>query len=75
VLDEIVDRHVERRQTAARIIAETGFDAAIVQRICRLIDRNEYKRRQMATGLKVTTVAFGPGRRVPIARGWHENAS
>ncbi len=73
VLDEIVDRHVERRQTAARIIAETGFDGPTVRRICRLIDRNEYKRRQMATGLKVTTVAFGPGRRVPIARGWHEN--
>lgn len=72
VLDEIVDRHVERMQSAARITAETGFDGATVRRICRLIDRNEYKRRQMATGLKVTGVAFGPGRRVPIARGWHE---
>lgn len=72
VLDEIVDRHVERRQSAGRIIREAGFDAEIVRRICRLIDRNEYKRRQMATGLKVTSVAFGPGRRVPIARGWHE---
>jgi NAD+ synthase (glutamine-hydrolysing) len=71
VLDEIVDRHVERRQSAATIARETGFDAAEVSRICRLIDRNEYKRRQMATGLKVTSVAFGPGRRVPIARGWH----
>lgn len=71
VLDEIVDRHVERKQSAATIVSETGFDEAEVARICRLIDRNEYKRRQMATGLKVTGVAFGPGRRVPIARGWH----
>ena len=71
VLDEIVDRHVERKQSAATIVRETGFVADEVARICRLIDRNEYKRRQMATGLKVTGVAFGPGRRVPIARGWH----
>ncbi|HHN77392.1 MAG TPA: NAD(+) synthase, partial [Phycisphaerales bacterium] len=69
VLDEIVDRFVERRQSPARIVAETGFDDETVRRICRLIDRNEYKRRQMATGLKVTHVAFGPGRRMPIARG------
>ena len=73
VLDEIIDRHVERRQSAARIIERTGFDAETVRRICRLIDRNEYKRRQMATGLKVTSVAFGPGRRMPIARGWHDS--
>lgn len=71
VLDEIVDRHVEKKQSAGSIVRETGFDAVEVARICRLIDRNEYKRRQMATGLKVTSVAFGPGRRVPIARGWH----
>ncbi|MBZ0172691.1 MAG: NAD(+) synthase, partial [Phycisphaerales bacterium] len=73
VLDEIVDRFVERRQSPGRIIDEAGFDADTVRRICRLIDRNEYKRRQMATGLKVTHVAFGSGRRVPIARGWHED--
>lgn len=71
VLDEIVDRHVEKKQSPATISQETGFERTIVDRICRLIDRNEYKRRQMATGLKVTSVAFGPGRRVPIARGRH----
>lgn len=70
VLDEIVDRHVERWQSADRIIRETGFDEPTVRRICRLIDINEYKRRQAALGLKVTGVAFGPGRRMPIARGW-----
>ncbi|MEM0984465.1 MAG: NAD+ synthase [Planctomycetota bacterium] len=68
VLDEIVDRHVDSRQSPDRITSETGFDAALVRRICRLIDINEYKRRQAAIGLKVTQTAFGPGRRIPVAR-------
>jgi len=66
-LDEIVERHIEGHQNASRIIDETGFDTEIVTRICKLIDRNEYKRQQMAVGLKVTSKAFGPGRRMPIA--------
>lgn len=70
VLDEIVERHVEHRQSSARITAETGFDPAVVTRVCRLIDLNEYKRRQLAVGLKITHVAFGPGRRMPIAQRW-----
>lgn len=70
VLDEIIERYVEGRQSAARIAGETGFDSAVVGRMTRLIDVNEYKRRQMATGLKVTSVAFGTGRRMPIAQGW-----
>lgn len=70
VLDEIVERHVERKQSSARITGETGFDAALVARVCRLIDLNEYKRRQYAVGLKITHVAFGPGRRMPIAQRW-----
>jgi NAD+ synthase (glutamine-hydrolysing) len=70
VLDEIIERHVEHRQSSARITAETGFDPAVVARVCRLIDLNEYKRRQLAVGLKITHVAFGPGRRMPIAQRW-----
>jgi NAD+ synthetase len=70
VLDQIVERYVERRQSPAHIIRETGFDAPTVHRIVRLIDFAEYKRKQAAVGLKVTTVAFGSGRRVPIAQGW-----
>jgi len=70
LLDEIVHRHIEGHQNASRIIDETGFDAGTVNRICKLIDRNEYKRQQMAVGLKVTTKAFGPGRRMPIAQRW-----
>ncbi|MBL8746533.1 MAG: NAD+ synthase [Phycisphaerae bacterium] len=70
MLDEIIERYVEGRQCAARIERETGFDSAIVRRIVRLIDTSEYKRRQMATGLKVTGLTFGPGRRWPIAQGY-----
>jgi len=67
VLDRIIHRHVEQSQSARRIVEETGIDRETVERICRLIDRNEYKRRQMPTGLKVTGRAFGSGWRMPIA--------
>ncbi len=70
ILDEIVERHIERGQSSARIAEETGFDPALVARICRLIDLNEYKRRQLAVGLKITHTAFGSGRRMPIAQRW-----
>jgi NAD+ synthetase len=68
VLDQIVDRYVERDQSPKRIVAETGFDAELVRRYVRLIDRNEYKRKQTPPGLKITGKAFGFGRRMPIAQ-------
>jgi NAD+ synthetase len=67
VLDAIIERYVEGREDPARIVRETGFDAEVVARIVRLIDLSEYKRKQAAVGLKVTSVAFGTGRRWPIA--------
>ncbi|MGH7243187.1 MAG: NAD+ synthase [Phycisphaerales bacterium] len=74
VLDEILSRYVERRQSAGEIIREcagrAGFDEATVRRIVRLTDLSEYKRKQAAIGLKVTGVAFGSGRRMPIAQSW-----
>jgi NAD+ synthetase len=70
VLDEIIERYVGGRQGAESIARETGFDAALVKKVARMIDVAEFKRRQAAVGLKVTSVAFGPGRRYPIARGW-----
>lgn len=70
ILDQIVHRHIELHQSASRIIEETGIDAEIVRRFCSLIDRNEYKRQQMAVGLRVTSKAFGAGRRMPIAQRW-----
>ena len=52
--------------------SQLGFDEATVKRVIRLIDFNEYKRRQAAPGLKVTTKAFGVGRRFPIAQRYRE---
>lgn len=74
VLDEILSRYVEHRQSASTILRECagreGFDEATVRRVIRLTDLSEYKRKQAAIGLKVTGVAFGSGRRVPIAQRW-----
>lgn len=68
VLDEIIERFVEREQSARQIIKETDFDEQVVLRMIRLIDLNEYKRKQAAPGLKITGRAFGFGRRMPIAQ-------
>ncbi len=71
VLDAILHRYVEEEKSAAQIIAE-GFDPATVLKIITLIDRSEYKRRQSAPGLKVTSRAFGSGRRMPIAQNYRQ---
>jgi NAD+ synthase (glutamine-hydrolysing) len=67
VLDRILKARVEAGRSLAEIVAG-GEDASTVQRVLRMIERNEYKRRQMAPGLKVTPTAFGVGWRMPIAR-------
>ncbi|MFW6336389.1 MAG: NAD+ synthase [Phycisphaeraceae bacterium] len=72
VLDEIIERYVEREQSVRDIVNETSFDAEMVEKIARLIDRNEYKRKQTPPGLKITGRAFGFGRRMPIAQRWNE---
>ena len=71
VLDAILEAYVVHGKAAAEIIA-SGFDEATVKRVVRLIDLNEYKRRQAAPGLKVTSKAFGVGRRIPIAQRYRE---
>ena len=71
VLDAILDLYVVQGKSLADIIA-AGFEAATVRKVIRLIDLSEYKRRQAAPGLKVTTKAFGMGRRVPIAQKYWE---
>jgi NAD+ synthase (glutamine-hydrolysing) len=68
VLDEIIERFVEQEQSAKQIIEDTGFDPEVVLKMIRLIDLNEYKRKQAAPGLKITGRAFGFGRRMPIAQ-------
>ncbi len=65
-LDAILERYVEREESLD-IIVEAGFDRTVAERIARLVDFSEYKRKQAAVGLKVTSRAFGTGRRMPIA--------
>ena len=67
VLDAILERYVVESESVDQIIA-AGFEKELVSRIARLIDLNEYKRRQAAPGLKVTSKAFGVGRRIPVAQ-------
>ena len=67
ILDAILHRYVEEDKSAGDIVAD-GFDRATVLKVIKLIDRSEYKRRQAAPALKVTSRAFGTGRRMPIAQ-------
>ena len=66
ILDPIVAAYVEDRLDAEAIIAH-GFDRATVESVVHRINQNEYKRLQAAPGIKVTSKAFGYGRRMPIA--------
>ena len=66
VLDPIVQAYVEEHLGADAIVAR-GFDRQTVLDVLRLIDNSEYKRRQAAPGLKISSTAFGVGRRFPIA--------
>ena len=68
LLDQILELHVEQSQSAEEIIAR-GFDERTVHRILRLVRAAEFKRKQAAPVLKVTSRAFGTGWRMPIARG------
>ncbi len=70
VLDKILYLYLDQRYSKDKIIEE-GFDAEIVNWVIRMFNRNEYKRRQAAPGLKVTSKAFGVGRRMPIAAKYH----
>jgi NAD+ synthetase len=65
VLDAVLEAYVERCQAAEEIVA-TGLERSAVEQVVRLIDANEYKRRQAAPGIKISTKAFGGGRRYPI---------
>jgi NAD+ synthase (glutamine-hydrolysing) len=65
VLDPILEAYVEADLTSAELV-EAGFDEELVQRVVRLVDLAEYKRRQSPPGVRVTPKAFGKDRRVPI---------
>ncbi|HKG67562.1 MAG TPA: NAD+ synthase [Segetibacter sp.] len=65
ILDEILYQYIERRK-GPQEIKEQGFDAALVDRILKLVNTNEYKRNQFCPIIRVSSKAFGIGRRVPI---------
>jgi len=72
VLDAILERLVEREEPLASIV-EAGFDRDVVARIDRLLNIAEYKRRQAAPGVKVTSRNFGRDRRYPITNRFRDN--
>lgn len=69
ILDQILERYIEHDQSANKIIA-AGFDHATVHRVIRLVDINEYKRRQAPVGIRISEKGFGRDRRYPITNGW-----
>ncbi len=67
VLDKILEMFIEQKKSSAEITA-SGFEESLVKDILRKVNLSEYKRRQAAPGLKVTSKSFGTGRRTPIAQ-------
>jgi NAD+ synthase (glutamine-hydrolysing) len=68
-LDPALEAYVERDLTASEM-AEAGFDPQLVERVARLVDVAEYKRRQSPIGARVSPKAFGRDRRMPITNGY-----
>jgi NAD+ synthetase len=69
VLDDILKAYVEESRDTPEIVA-LGFDEATVRKVIRMVQHSEYKRKQAAPVIKVTTKAFGIGRRMPIVQRW-----
>ena len=65
ILDKVLYNYIELRQGPKEIIAQ-GYDAALVTRILKLVNSNEYKRNQFCPIIRVSSKAFGVGRRLPI---------
>ena len=71
VLDAILEQYVELDHSVKEIVAQ-GFDPATVERVAAMVLINEYKRRQAAPGVRITSRAFGRDRRYPITSGWRD---
>jgi NAD+ synthase (glutamine-hydrolysing) len=69
LLDPVLEAYVERDRTAPDLVAD-GFDPDLVERVVRLVDNAEYKRRQVAPGVRITNKAFGRDRRMPITNAY-----
>jgi NAD+ synthase (glutamine-hydrolysing) len=74
VLDPILQAYVEEDRSAAELIA-AGADPELVRRVIRMVDLNEYKRRQAPPGVKITARAFGRDRRLPITNRYRETVA
>ena len=74
LLDDVLDDYIENDHGSARLV-EDGFDPALVERVLRLTDLAEYKRRQFPPGPKISARNFGRDRRLPITNGWREKAT
>ena len=72
-LDALLEHYVGHDRGAAQLVAQ-GSDPALVERVLRLIDTAEYKRRQYPPGPKISFKAFGRDRRLPITNRWREQA-
>lgn len=70
-LDKILHQYIEQDMSAEAILASGEFERDTVYRVLRLVDLNEYKRRQAPTGVRITERGFGRDRRYPITNGWH----
>jgi len=72
ILDVILKAYIEDYETPQQIAENYGVDLSLVQSVVARVDGNEYKRQQAPPGLKVTSKAFGIGRRYPIAQRYAE---
>ena len=73
MLDDILDDYVEQDRGSGELLA-AGFDQELVEKVLRLVDHAEYKRRQYPPGPKISFKAFGRDRRLPITNRWQEHA-
>jgi NAD+ synthase (glutamine-hydrolysing) len=71
LLDAILDRYVEGTQDRVELVA-AGFDAEVVDHVVGLVEASEWKRRQFAPGPKISSLAFGRDRRLPITNRWRD---
>jgi NAD+ synthase (glutamine-hydrolysing) len=71
LLDDILDDYIERDAGSSELV-EAGFDSDVVEKVLRLVDRAEYKRRQYPPGTKISSRNFGRDRRLPITSKWRE---
>ena len=73
ILDQILELYIDKGGDASAII-KAGHEKSLVERIIQLVDRAEYKRRQYPPGPKVTPIAFGKDRRLPMTSRWREGS-